>query len=67
MASRRLADALSKACRIESGHARQGAGVFVAPLKIMLDQLKNSLQAQPVTLKTLPADLVECAGRPRTA
>ena len=27
-------------------------------MKIVLDQLKNSLQAQPVSLKTLPADLV---------
>src|SRR5258705_2421314 len=32
--------------------------IFVSPLKIMLDQIKNSLQAQPVSLKTLPADLV---------
>ena len=32
--------------------------VFVAPLKIVLEQLKNMLQAQPVTLKTLPPDLV---------
>src|SRR6202021_3863231 len=32
--------------------------IFVTPLKIVLDQLKNSLQAQPVSLKTLPADIV---------
>jgi len=33
--------------------------VFVAPLQIMLDQLRNSLQAQPVSLETLPEDLVK--------
>ena len=32
--------------------------IFVNPLKVMLDQLKNSLEAQPVSLKTLPPDLV---------
>ncbi len=32
--------------------------VFVTPLKIMLDQLRNSMQAQTVTLQNLPADLV---------
>src|SRR5213082_1268832 len=33
--------------------------VFVAPLKIVLGQLKNTMQAQPVSLKTLPAELVD--------
>jgi len=32
--------------------------VFVDPLKIMIEQLKLLLQAQPVSLKTLPPDLV---------
>src|SRR5260370_3272773 len=32
--------------------------IFVAPLKIVLDQLKNSLQAQPISLQTLRPDLV---------
>jgi hypothetical protein len=32
--------------------------VFVTPLNIVFDQLRNSLQAQPVSLQTLPADLV---------
>ena len=58
VASRRLADALSKLAEFESGHARQGPGHLRRPLKVVLDQLKNSLQAQPVSLKTLPADLV---------
>jgi predicted RND superfamily exporter protein len=32
--------------------------VFVDPLKIMIEQLKLLLQAQPVSLKTLPPELV---------
>ncbi len=57
-ASRRLADDLSKLT--ESGQATREKmqAVFIAPLKIALNQLRNSLQAQPVSLKTLPADLV---------
>ena len=57
-ASRRLADALAKLA--DSGQATRDKtqAIFIAPLKVVLDQLKNSLQAQPVSLKTLPADLV---------
>jgi len=40
-----------KACRLQSGHANKTQAIFVSPLKIMLDQLKNSLQAQPVNLQ----------------
>ncbi|MBA4036612.1 MAG: hopanoid biosynthesis-associated RND transporter HpnN, partial [Bradyrhizobium sp.] len=32
--------------------------IFIAPMKIVFDQLKNTLQAGPVTLKTLPPELV---------
>jgi len=40
--------------------------IFVSPLKIMLDQLTNSLQAQPVNLKTLrrSGEFVENQGWP---
>ena len=49
-----------EACRFESGDARQGPERSSStPLKIVLDQLKNTLQAQPVSLKTLPAELVD--------
>jgi uncharacterized protein len=58
VASRRLADALSKLADSNQATRDKTQAIFVSPLKIMLDQLKNSLQAQPVTLKTLPADLV---------
>jgi len=56
VASRRLPRAV-KLCRLQSAHARQDPGYFRFPLKIMLDQLNNSLQAQPVNLKTLAGDL----------
>ena len=58
VASRRLADALSKLADSNQATRDKTQAIFVSPLKIMLDQIKNSLQAQPVSLKTLPADLV---------
>jgi uncharacterized protein len=58
VASRRLADALSKLAESNQATRDKTQDIFVSPLKVVLDQLKNSLQAQPVSLKTLPADLV---------
>jgi uncharacterized protein len=58
VASLRLADALSKLADSNQATRDKTQAIFVSPLKIMLDQIKNSLQAQPVSLKTLPADLV---------
>jgi uncharacterized protein len=57
-ASRRLADALQKLAESNEATRDKTQAIFVSPLKIVLDQLRNSLQAQPVSLKTLPADLV---------
>ncbi len=59
VASRRLAAALSKLADSNEATRNKVQAIFVTPLKIVLDQLKNSLQAQPVSLKTLPADLVD--------
>jgi hopanoid biosynthesis associated RND transporter like protein HpnN len=59
VASRRLADALSKLAESNQATRDKAQAIFVTPLKLALDQLKNSLQAQPVSLKTLPADLVK--------
>jgi hypothetical protein len=59
VASRRLADALSKLADSNQATREKAQAIFVTPLKLVLDQLKNSLQAQPVSLKTLPADLVK--------
>jgi len=58
VASRRLADALSKLAESNQATRDKTQAIFVNPLKVTLDQLKNSLQAQPVSLKTLPPDLV---------
>jgi len=58
VASRRLADALSKLAQSDQATRDKTQAIFVAPLKVVLDQLKNSLQAQPVSLQTLPPDLV---------
>ncbi len=58
VASRRLADALSKLADSNEATRNKAQAVFVVPLKVMIDQIRNSLQAQPVSLKTLPADLV---------
>jgi predicted RND superfamily exporter protein len=57
-ASRRLADALSKLADSNEATRNKAQAIFVLPLKVMIDQIRNSLQAQPVSLKTLPADLV---------
>jgi uncharacterized protein len=58
MASRRLADALSQLADSNQATRDKTQAIFVTPLKVVLEQLKNLLQAQPVSLKTLPADLV---------
>ncbi len=58
VASRRLADALSRLADSSQSLRDKTQAIFVTPLKVVLDQLKNALQAQPVSLKTLPADLV---------
>jgi uncharacterized protein len=58
-ASRRLADALEKLADANEGIRNKAQAIFVTPLRVVLDQLRNALQAQPVSLKTLPADLVD--------
>jgi hopanoid biosynthesis associated RND transporter like protein HpnN len=58
VASRRLADALSKLAGSDQATRDKAQNVFVAPLKIVFDQLRNTLQAGPVTLKTLPPELL---------
>jgi hopanoid biosynthesis associated RND transporter like protein HpnN len=58
VASRRLADALSKLAGSDRATRDKAQNIFVAPLKIVFDQLKNTMQAGPVTLKTLPPELL---------
>jgi uncharacterized protein len=58
VASRRLADALSKLAESNQAMRDRTQAIFINPLKVVLNQLKNLLQAQPISLKTLPSDLV---------
>ena len=58
VASRRLADALSKLAGSDQATRDKAQSIFVTPLKIVFDQLKNTMQAGPVTLKTLPPELL---------
>jgi hopanoid biosynthesis associated RND transporter like protein HpnN len=69
VAARRLADALEK-LRAASPEARGTAASAVdTPLKVLLDQIRAMLKAQPITLENLPrqlaADWVAKDGRAR--
>jgi len=57
-ASRRLADALQKLAESDEATRNKAQEIFVAPLKVVLNQLKTALQAQPVSLNTLPPEIV---------
>ena len=58
VASRRLADALQKLADSNEATRNKAQAIFVDPLEVLLDQLKNALQAQPVSLNTLPPEIV---------
>ena len=58
IASRRLADALEKLASSDEATRNKAQAVFVTPMNIVFEQLKNVLQAQPVSLNTLPPELV---------
>jgi hopanoid biosynthesis associated RND transporter like protein HpnN len=58
VASRRLANALWQLAESNEATRDKAQAIFVTPLQVVLDQLRNSLQAQPVSLKTLPSDIV---------
>jgi hopanoid biosynthesis associated RND transporter like protein HpnN len=58
VASRRLADALEKLANSDQAARDRAQDVFITPMKIVFDQLRNALQAEPVTLKSLPPELV---------
>lgn len=58
VASRRLADALAKLANADEATRNKAQDVFVTPMKIVFDQLRNAMQAEPITLKSLPPDLV---------
>jgi uncharacterized protein len=58
VASRRLADALQRLADSSEATRNKAQAIFVTPLQVVLNQLKNALQAQPVSLNTLPPDIV---------
>jgi hopanoid biosynthesis associated RND transporter like protein HpnN len=58
VASKRLADALEKLANSNEATRNKAQAIFVVPLKIVLDQLKNAMQAGPVTLQNLPEVLL---------
>ncbi|OKO80580.1 MMPL family transporter [Bradyrhizobium sp. AS23.2] len=57
-ASRRLANALEKLASGDEATRNKAQDVFVTPMKIVFDQLRNAMKAETVTLKSLPTDLV---------
>jgi hopanoid biosynthesis associated RND transporter like protein HpnN len=65
VASRRLADALAKLAGSDQATRDKAQSVFVVPMKIVFDQLRNTIQAAPVTLKTLPPELVNSWKSPK--
>ena len=58
VASRRLADGLSRLADSNQATRDKAQNIFVSPLKVVFDQLRNSLKAAPVSLNTLPPELV---------
>jgi hopanoid biosynthesis associated RND transporter like protein HpnN len=56
--ARRLADVLERLQSAAPEVRAAAASAVVNPLRIMLDQIRALLQAGPVTLETLPRDLV---------
>jgi uncharacterized protein len=57
-AAKRLATALLALANASPEIREEARRVFVAPLRADLDVLHNSLQAQPITLATLPPELI---------
>ncbi|MEO6947687.1 MAG: MMPL family transporter [Nitrobacter sp.] len=58
-AAKRLADDLTKLAGSDQATREKVQTVFVEPLKMMFDQLRSSLKAEPVSLKSLPPDFVQ--------
>jgi hopanoid biosynthesis associated RND transporter like protein HpnN len=58
-AARRLAGALAKLAESDQPTRDVAQDVFVRPLKIVLGQLRNMMEAQPVGLNNLPPELVQ--------
>jgi len=57
-AARRLADALGRLAQAEDTQRARAADAFIHPLKLDLDDVGESLEAERVTRASLPPDLV---------
>lgn len=57
-AARRLADALAKLADGDKALRDKAETVFISPLNVALDQVRGLLKAQPVSIKTLPPDIL---------
>jgi uncharacterized protein len=58
-AAKRLADDLERLAQGDEALRQRAHAAFVPPLNIALDELRNYLQAQPVTLETLPPEIAQ--------
>ncbi|MFL9826518.1 MMPL family transporter [Rhodoplanes sp. SY1] len=58
VASARLAAALGRLAAASPATRETVEAAFIVPLKAVFDQWRDLLQAQPITLETLPPDLV---------
>ncbi|MBO4223801.1 MMPL family transporter [Bradyrhizobium neotropicale] len=57
-AARRVSDLLTRLAQADAATRASAEAAFVQPLNHDLNQLRNSLDPQPVTIENLPADLV---------
>jgi hopanoid biosynthesis associated RND transporter like protein HpnN len=56
-AAKRLADDLTRLAEGDEALRQRAQAAFIPPLHTALDQLRNYLQAQPVSLETLPGSI----------
>jgi len=56
-AARRLAAAMSKLAAADPDVRQRAEAVFIVPIKADLDDVRNLLQAEPITLDNLPPEL----------
>jgi uncharacterized protein len=56
-AAKRLADDLTRLAQGDESLRQRAEAAFIAPLHAALDQLRNYLEAQPVSLETLPSNI----------
>ncbi|WP_438278277.1 MMPL family transporter [Nitrobacter sp.] len=58
-AAKRLADDLTRLAESNEATREKVQAMFVEPLKLMFEQIRNSLKAEPISLKSLPPDFVK--------